>query len=181
VISTVNAVFLITRRITEPKYRIKGLGYMFDTLEKAVGIVEKIHSKIIIYIFALLTLVLTGAVIARNTGIPIMWTDELSRILFVWIIFLSSAIAVRRGGHLSLDLLKDLFNSKLVIMLIHLVGIFILGLLVRPIWQMIELGATSFTSMLQIPWSYLYLPFMFFVLLSIFYHAAEIILSLKQL
>jgi TRAP-type C4-dicarboxylate transport system permease small subunit len=37
--------------------------------------------------------------------IPAVWTEEVARMSFVWLIFLGAAIAVKEGGHLALDMI----------------------------------------------------------------------------
>ena len=150
-------------------------------VEKIMHLVENLHIKLIIILFSALLVIITVAVIARNYGIPIMWTDELSKILFVWLTFLAAALAVFQGGHLALDLFRKFIERyRILVIGINIFSIAILAALIRPTLQVIKLGATSFTSMLRIPWSYLYLPFLFFILLSILYHIFGIIQSLKM-
>jgi TRAP-type C4-dicarboxylate transport system permease small subunit len=40
---------------------------------------------------------------------PLQWSLEISRILFVWIVFLGSAVAVRRGQYTALEVLSRTF------------------------------------------------------------------------
>jgi TRAP-type C4-dicarboxylate transport system permease small subunit len=39
---------------------------------------------------------------------PVAWIEEMSRYLFVWIVFLGAALAFRRGEHIQVDILKNL-------------------------------------------------------------------------
>lgn len=39
--------------------------------------------------------------------IPVSWSQEMVRLCFVWIIFLGSAIAIKEGTHLTLDMLTS--------------------------------------------------------------------------
>ena len=39
--------------------------------------------------------------------IPVAWSEEIARMSFVWLIFLGSAIAVKEGSHLMLDMLTS--------------------------------------------------------------------------
>lgn len=146
---------------------------------RILDVIEKVHSSIVIGLFSVLMVILTVAVIARNSGIPIMWTDELSKILFIWIIFLSAALAMRKGGHLALDLFKNLIKSKIGFSLINILTIIILLLLLNPAIEVIKIGHTSYTSLIGIPWSYLYLPFLLFIVIGVFYNIIELVNHIK--
>lgn len=44
--------------------------------------------------------------------IPVVWSEEVVRMSFVWLIFLGSAIAVKEGTHLTLDMLVSEFSAR---------------------------------------------------------------------
>ena len=44
--------------------------------------------------------------------IPISWSEEAIRLCFIWMIFMGSAIAVREGTHLVLDMLTSQLPAK---------------------------------------------------------------------
>lgn len=44
--------------------------------------------------------------------IPIVWSEEVIRMSFVWLIFLGSAMAIKENSHLSLDLLTTSLTPK---------------------------------------------------------------------
>ena len=52
-------------------------------------------------------------VLARNLFyIPSMWTEELARYLFVWIVFLGAATLMADEGHIKIDLLSVRLRGK---------------------------------------------------------------------
>lgn len=56
-------------------------------------------------LMASLVLVVTFNVIARycfQTGL--LWAEEVSRLIFVWVVFLGSYLALRRKSHMAIDL-----------------------------------------------------------------------------
>jgi TRAP-type C4-dicarboxylate transport system permease small subunit len=64
------------------------------------------------WLTAALTLTLVGLVSANvvaryafNTGFA--WVEELSRLCFVWMVFLGAYVALRRGAHLAIHALVD--------------------------------------------------------------------------
>lgn len=58
---------------------------------------------------ALIMLVSVQVVMRYFFGNPLPWSLEVSRILFVWIVFLGAAVAVPRGQYTALDVLSRRF------------------------------------------------------------------------
>ncbi|MFA9431170.1 TRAP transporter small permease [Egicoccus sp. AB-alg2] len=57
---------------------------------------------------ALLVVIVTSNVFARyvlRVGLP--WVEELSRILFVWVVFLGACVALQERGHLAITFVVD--------------------------------------------------------------------------
>jgi TRAP-type C4-dicarboxylate transport system permease small subunit len=53
-------------------------------------------------------------VVARYVfGHPITWTEELSRYLFVWVVFVGAGVAERDRAHITLDFLTSRFPPRL--------------------------------------------------------------------
>ena len=44
---------------------------------------------------------------------PLTWSEELSRLVFIWTVFLGAGVMVRRGGHVAVDSLVMLFPKRL--------------------------------------------------------------------
>ena len=59
---------------------------------------------------AILIVPVTLQVVSRYTALipPWIWTEELSRFLFIWMIMLGAMIAVREGTHFVVDVLPEL-------------------------------------------------------------------------
>lgn len=80
-----------------------------------VKIVDKILDFIEIYVNGILLLamcvIIFLQILFRHLDMPLVWTEEIARFLFVWIIYLSTSLAIKRKRHLSIDILP-LFLSK---------------------------------------------------------------------
>lgn len=89
-------------------YRLKG-----EVVD--VKIVDKVLDFIEIYINGILLLamcvIIFLQIVFRHLNMPLIWTEEIARFLFVWVIYLSTSLAIRRKRHLSIDILP-LFLSK---------------------------------------------------------------------
>ncbi|HLR68266.1 MAG TPA: TRAP transporter small permease [Virgibacillus sp.] len=71
---------------------------------------QAIRSFITVFL-SLMTIIMLVQIIGRfvfNSGI--VWTDEISRYLMVWLVFLGAAVATRDWSHISVSVLEE--NSK---------------------------------------------------------------------
>lgn len=79
-------------------------------------IVDKVLNFIEIYVngFMLLAMcfIIFLQVIFRRLNMPLVWTEEIARFLFIWIIYLSTSKAVHLRRHLSIDILPLFLNKK---------------------------------------------------------------------
>ncbi|RGY97631.1 TRAP transporter small permease [Clostridium sp. AM58-1XD] len=51
-------------------------------------------------------------VIFRGLGMPLVWTEEIARFFFVWIIYISTSKAIMQKRHLSIDIMPLLLKKK---------------------------------------------------------------------
>lgn len=62
---------------------------------------------------AVLVVVVTGGVVARYVlYIGLVWVEEVSRLTFVWVVFLGAYLALRRRAHLSITVLVDRLPAR---------------------------------------------------------------------
>jgi TRAP-type transport system small permease protein len=54
-----------------------------------------------------LTAVVSIQIVARNTGHYVFWTEDVSILLFTWVVFIGSAGVVRRRAHYLMDVWDD--------------------------------------------------------------------------
>lgn len=74
-------------------------------MDKVSRLIGKVIETCLLSFMVVLVTVTFLQVLARFVfKIPISWSQELVKLCFVWIIFLGSAIAVREGTHLTLDM-----------------------------------------------------------------------------
>jgi TRAP-type C4-dicarboxylate transport system permease small subunit len=128
-------------------------------------ILEKYLSKLVdgmvILILAALVVDVFISICCRYVlNLPLAWSEELARILLVWLTFIGGAAASRRNKHLNID---DLFNKlnpkaqKATSFLINaLASLFLVFLIVKGISMAWEFR-NHLTEALQIPTTFLYL------------------------
>lgn len=129
--------------------------------------IDQYADKWIIAIFMLTMCVLIFMqVISRYVfGDSITWTEEASRYMFIWLIFLSIGIGFRDNKHISIDVVVDFLPASIQKLIKQIVYLFILGFSFLFVWegyilvlQMQMFGQTSANLQLPMWWVYLSLP-----------------------
>ena len=112
-----------------------------------------------------LTIVVSYQVFSRYLGfLPrILWTEEVARFTFLWMLFLGAALAVRQGRHFTIDF----FGHKLEGLPRRLSQAFVIAV-VTGVGAFMVMGGTEFfqmgmrrvstTSGIRLSWIYLALP-----------------------
>ncbi|GAB3070725.1 TRAP transporter small permease [Salinicoccus sesuvii] len=77
-----------------------------DTLNSALRYI--VSTLFIVMVSLVFLQVLTRFVI----NYPISWTEEISRYLMIYIVFLGSALLVRKSAHIAVDFLLEVVNPK---------------------------------------------------------------------
>lgn len=66
--------------------------------------------------------------------IPVSWSEEVARLSFVWMIFLGSALGVREGSHLSLEILTAALPERLQRYMKILMNLTVAGIAAVILW-----------------------------------------------
>ena len=106
-----------------------------------------------------LVVITTAAVVARYAfGAPLQWTEEMSGILMIWIVFIGAIGCEIEDSHLNLDVVTLMLPEWLRRALVVLVGIASVGLLGAMSWLGYELAikaALKKTQILKVSWFWL--------------------------
>ena len=110
-----------------------------------------------------LALIVTVAlqVLTRNVlHVPMLWTGDVARLLFPWLVFVGAAIGLRRGAHYAIDLLpKDSPAVRATVEWTSIAaGAAVAGILIVNGWALASLRASGVVQTLGISRFWLYLP-----------------------
>ena len=122
---------------------------------------EKVFDWIVsLALFVLTALVFTQVVSRYLFNSPFSWTEEMARILFVWICFMGTFLALKTKGHIAVEtLMNRFFNAEArsyvsatadFLILYYCAYLAVMGCV------MIQKTAEDLTPVLLIPFSYLY-------------------------
>lgn len=121
-----------------------------------------------VLIEALLALLLAGMIVMVFTNVAmrygfnsgLRWGIELSRMAFVWIVMLGSALALRSNEHLAVTELVETFLPRALRPLLVLTRIIIIGLLAMFVigcWRQMMLNWVNISQVTGLPTALFYL------------------------
>lgn len=114
-----------------------------------------------VVIFILLIGVVTVQVMGRSPLFPkpFHWTEELTRMLFILLIAVSSIAAVFHNDYVAVDIVPSLFKGRLALAyesLIHfIIGIFLL-FLIPAAYKFTRLGARQLSASMRVNMAYIH-------------------------
>jgi TRAP-type C4-dicarboxylate transport system permease small subunit len=107
--------------------------------------------------------VFINVVLRYGFGSGIAASEELSRLLFVWMVFIGATAAYPTGEHMAFTSLVGLLKDKprafsLMTLLIRAMVVLGCGLLAWGAWQQVVVGMNSYSVVLSYPTALLPLP-----------------------
>lgn len=132
---------------------------MKDKIKKVAGNLDIGIAGTALVILILLTFV--NVVMRRFFNSPIQWTEEMQKACFIWIVYFGAGAVFRNGGHVAIDIVVDLFPSKVqkvieaagVIITVYVLG----NLFVQSAELVLQFYQTSrVTNLLKIPYYLIY-------------------------
>jgi len=109
---------------------------------------------------AILVVPVTLQIVSRYTAlIPSwIWTEELSRFLFIWMVMLGAMIAVREGTHFVVDILPDLAPRPAAAMRI-VANVFVLVFALVFVWwgvEFVRFGWDQTSELAELPMTFIF-------------------------
>lgn len=131
---------------------------------------------------AMLVLVFGNVVLryAFNTGIPV--SDELSRLLFVWMVFLGAAVTLFEQAHLGVDTLVRRLSRKgriVCFALSNLLMLYTTWLVFSGTWQQFGINLGMTTPVMGISQAWFFVPVLIFTALAAAWFCLSLLRSLS--
>lgn len=164
------------------------------TLKNGNDILLKIETFLLSLFTILLVVVIFIEVICRYIlFISTAWAEELSRYLFIWLTYIGSAYALSEGGHIEIDVFKQLLvkvkslkNKEHVIEFFEIITLIstmvFLLMFCYLFWDyMMKIWVTNQTSpTMHIKMGLVYLPVFVGIVVSIYHEVYLLSVSLKR-
>ena len=150
----------------------------------AVNKLNRIIILIIVPIFTIMSAVTLIQVLFRYVfKLPLSWTEELARFLFVWVVFLGSAVSVKELAHVGVEYFLDRlsFGKKKVITIIaYSACIFMALILAKVGWDVTRRTFAQLAPSMQIPMAYVYFAYPLGFLLSAVNFVYHLLCAINQ-
>ncbi len=110
---------------------------------------------------AVLIIPVTLQVVSRFTGLipSYIWTEELSRFLFIWMVMIGAMIGVRERSHFDVDVWPELSPRAGAVLRI-VSNLFVLGFAIVFFWwgmQFVRFGWNQESELAELPMVYIFL------------------------
>ena len=108
-------------------------------MKRLLDLYHKLLTWLLVATVAILIVPVTMQVLSRYTGLipSYIWTEELSRFLFIWMVMLGAMIAVREGTHFEVDVWPELgLRANAILRMVS--NVFVLAFALVFVWWGIE-------------------------------------------
>jgi TRAP-type C4-dicarboxylate transport system permease small subunit len=140
--------------------------------EKMLNTVNRILVFIITVLFGAMSLASLLQVIFRYVlKQPLPWSEELARFLFVWVVFLGSAVAIKEKAHVGLEYFVDqlkVSQRKIIYALAYILCMFMSIIICINGFNVVKSTLTQLSPAMQVPMGYVYFAIPLGFLLSFF-------------
>jgi TRAP-type C4-dicarboxylate transport system permease small subunit len=163
------------KKIRSLKSGVWGLaGLIVTGLGKINGAVCRICSALLVVLLAAIVVILFGSVFWRYVfNDPISWSEDAALFCMVWMALLGAPVGLRRGGHVAMEMVLDLFPPRVVKGLRALISLVILATAVIVVYYGVPFVKQGFARIIpSMEWLsqgyvYLALPVGFALLIPI--------------
>jgi len=117
--------------------------------------IDRVVGGVIIVIMAVMITVVSAQVFMRYVlNLSFDWADELSRLCFVWTIFLAIPLALGRGGHIVMELVLDRVSAAMRDALYRAMTALSIGMMILITWQAYKATAENWNDVIPaLGWS----------------------------
>jgi len=118
-------------------------------------VAERSVEWLMVIALALIVVLVFSNVVARyGFGSGFAGAEELSLLLFLWLVFLGSILALRQHAHLGMELLQALLPRSLrrvCAVVTHLLILYVLWLFFAGSWTQTKIGLHTYSTVLHLP------------------------------
>ncbi|MBC7681751.1 MAG: TRAP transporter small permease [Ferruginibacter sp.] len=118
-------------------------------------VVEHLVEKLMALALGLIVLLVFSNVVGRYAlGTSFAGAEELSRLLFVWLVFLGAILTLRRRAHLGVELVQARLPRparRVCAVITHLLTLYALWLFLVGSWVQTQIGMSNYSTVLRFP------------------------------
>jgi TRAP-type C4-dicarboxylate transport system permease small subunit len=129
-------------------------------MKKFLDSYHKLLIRLMVAAVAILIFPVTLQIISRYTALipSYIWTEELSRFLFIWMVMLGAMIGVREGSHFEVDIWPDLKPRPAALLRI-VSNVFVLIFALVFLWwgiKFVQFGWNQNSELAELPMAYIF-------------------------
>ena len=125
------------------------------TLQQWLPHTERLVEKLMAVILTLIVILIFSNVVGRYVlGTSFAGAEEVSRLLFVWLVFLGAILALRRRAHLGVELVQARiphWARKGCAVITHVLMLYALWLFLDGSWTQTRIGMSTYSTVLHFP------------------------------
>ena len=130
-------------------------------MRRFIDIYHRLLTWLMVATVAVLIVPVTLQIVSRYTAlIPSwIWTEELSRFLFIWMVMLGAMIGIREGTHFEVDVWPDLAPKPTALLRI-VSNIFVLVFALVFVWwgiQFVRFGWDQTSELAELPMTFIFI------------------------
>ncbi len=118
-------------------------------------VIERLVEKLMALALTLIVVLVFSNVVGRYAmGTSFAGAEELSRLLFVWLVFLGAILTLRRRAHLGVELVQARLPRRLrktCAIATHVLTLYALWLFLVGSWAQTHIGLTTYSTVLHFP------------------------------
>lgn len=130
---------------------------------------NRLEERLAVVLLAVMTVLVFAQVVLRfGFGLGYGWIDELSRLAFIWVVFLGAIVGVQRHLHLRVTLFVKLLPARLQALAALIGDLVFLAFCAAMTWHGVELVLSTLDFPFTLPstglsmfWPYLIIPVSF--------------------
>ncbi len=123
------------------------------------SVTRLLHGAIAVCLSCMATFVFVNVVLRYFFNSGITWSEEASRYLFIWLIFLGAIVAFRENVHLGVDTLIRKFSAgtrRWILMFNNVLLIVTMCLCADGAWKLVLVTTTQVSASLRMPLAFVY-------------------------
>lgn len=111
---------------------------------------DLVAAWLIVLLLSAMVAVVTAQVSLRyGINSSIGWADEVSRLTFVWTMFLAIPLGIKAGAHIGIELVTDRLPAGLRSLLQRLMALLAMAMMLLIAWQTVLLAADQWDEMMS--------------------------------
>lgn len=127
-------------------------------MDRVKALLERILEYTMAALLTVMVVMVFGNVVLRYAfGSGIASAEEISRLMFVWLVFLGATLALRQHKHLGLELLQARLPVPLrraCAIISHLLILYALWLFLSGSWTQTKIGLSTYSTVLRFPMAF---------------------------